>query len=469
MKNPVPYIRQRSDSYWEIVFEDPKTGKTRRRATGTKDQFEAELKLKDFDPTGGADAPDPEAPRLRRRKDGYWETVWTEEGKTRRKSHGTKVEAEANTAHDSFIKELAKPEIPSRPTVAWIVDQYYDYVCREKSEATSGPMAANVAPLKEHLGPLFWDEIVQDVVDEYIVWRMQKPRWTAHQKRDGQYGTTSRNTACKDLRVLRAALTRARKNRYTAYPPDFSIIEGEPVRETKAWLTMEELERMIAACEPRQIEVNGIKIDRERDRSHIEAFLLIALATGARKEAILSLTWDQVYIPDPVLKRAEEMLPTLAHDAEGNEAMPRKASRLHFEKPPLDYQSGTVGKGAYIDFGTGSGNKRRPAIPIGQNWRLMNYLLYGGDRSQPYVISFNGKPVKSLKKGLAQVATEAGVKKPVSHHTMKRTAITHMVRAGVPFNIIAEAVNTTEEVLKKHYSMHRPDIEEALGDALSIR
>ena len=85
------------------------------------------------------------------------------------------------------------------------------------------------------------------------------------------------------------------------------------------------------------------------------------------------------------------------------------------------------------------------------------------------MISYNGKPVKSLKKGLADVAKEAGVTKPVTHHTMKRTAITHMVRAGVPFNIISEAVNTTEEVLKKHYSMHRPDIEAALGSALSIR
>lgn len=465
MTNPVPYLRQRSDSYWEIVWTDPESGKPRRKSTGTKDRAEAERKLGEFHPTG-ADAPS-DAPRLRRRKDGYWESVWTEEGKPRRKSLGTKDDRAALAAHDLFVKELSRPEIPTRPTVGWIVDQYYDYVCREKAAATSGPMAANVEPLKEHLGHLHWDDVVQDTVDEYVDWRMKKPRWTAHQKSEGQYGTTSRNTACKDLRVLRAALARARKNRYTTYPPDFSIVEGEPVRETKAWLTMEELERMIAACEPRQIEVNGTKIDRERDRTHIEAFLLIALATGARKEAILSLTWNQVYMPDPVLRKVE-IEPSLAHDADGRAAMPRRAFRMEGRKM-LDPATGEHVKGAFIDFGTGSGNKRRPAIPIGRNWRLMNYLLYGGDRSQPYVISFKGKPVKSLKKGLAQVAKEAGVTKPVSHHTMKRTAITHMVRAGVTFNIIAEAVNTTEEVLKKHYSMHRPDIEEALGDALSIR
>lgn len=274
---------------------------------------------------------------------------------------------------------------------------------------------------------------------------MTKPRWKAHQDFEGQYGTTRRNNACKDLRVLRAALTRARKNRYTTYPPDFSITEGESVRDTKTWITMEEMERMIAACEPRPIVVNGLEIDRERDRSHIEGFLLIALATGARKEAILSLTWDQVYIPEATLKSVTEVKPEPVLDPEGNWVMPKRATQRTYENPPLNYESGTVAKGAYIDFGAGSGNKRRPQIPIGQSWRLMSYLIYA-DRSQPYVITYNGKRVKSLKKGLTEVAKEAGLNKSVTHHTMKRTAITHMVRAGISFNIIADAVNTTEKV-----------------------
>ncbi len=468
MKNPAPYIRQRSDSYWEIVFEDPLTGKTRRSSTGAKNETEAQKKLDVFSPVA-ASGSNPGAPYVRRRRDDYWETVYKDnDGKTRRHSHGTKDERAALAAHDTFVKELARPVIPSRPTVAWIVDKYYEYICTEKPESTSGPMAANVGPLKEHLGHMFWDEVVQDTADEYIHWRMKKPRWTAHQDFEGQYGTTSRNTACKDLRVLRAALNRARKNRHTAYAPDFTIVEGEPVRDTKTWITMEEMERMIAACEPRPIFVNGIEINRERDRSHIEGFLLIALATGARKEAILSLTWDQVYVPEPTLKRVRAIEPTPVHDADGNLVMAKRAFRREYENPPLDYEAGSVVKGAYIDFGVGSGNKRRPQIPIGQNWRLMNYLIYA-DRSQPYVITYNGKRVKSLKRGLTEVAKEAGMNKPVTHHTMKRTAITHMVRAGIPFEIIAEAVNTTVKVLKEHYNMHRPDIEEAFGDALSVR
>jgi len=59
----------------------------------------------------------------------------------------------------------------------------------------------------------------------------------------------------------------------------------------------------------------------------------------------------------------------------------------------------------------------------------MNYPVFA-DRSQPNVISYKGERIKSLKKGLAQVAKDAGVNKTVTHHTMKRTAITHLVRGG---------------------------------------
>lgn len=50
MKTPVPYIRQRYDSYWEIVWTDPQTGKPRRKATGTQDEAQAEKKLQEFAP-----------------------------------------------------------------------------------------------------------------------------------------------------------------------------------------------------------------------------------------------------------------------------------------------------------------------------------------------------------------------------------------------------------------------------------
>ena len=48
MKTSAPYLRQRSDSYWEIVFEDPETGKIRRQSTKATNEGEAENKLAEF-------------------------------------------------------------------------------------------------------------------------------------------------------------------------------------------------------------------------------------------------------------------------------------------------------------------------------------------------------------------------------------------------------------------------------------
>lgn len=471
MKSTVPYLRQRKDGIWEIVSKDPKTGSAKRKTTKTRDEVEAEKVLAGFIAKEAADsAPtDTDAPRLRQRTDGYWETVWKEEGKVRRHAHGTKEGGAASAAHEAFVKELAKPEIPMRPTVEWVVNRYYEYVCREKKPSTYEPMAANVRPLKARLGHHFWDEITQDVVEDYVGWRMGQARWEAHQDFEGQYGTASKNTAGKDLVVLRAALRRARKNRYIAYDPDFTIEKGPTTRNTKVWLTMDEMKRMIAACSPAPIYVNGKQIDRERDRTHIEGFLLIALATGARKEAILELTWDQVYIPEPHGARVKKVDPKRLLREDGEIVTAQRSAEVTYDEPVFDFETGRHIKGAYIDFGEGVGNKRRPAIPIGNNWPLLNYLLFLADRDQPYVISYKGKPVSSLKHGLKIVAKEAGVDKPVTHHTMKRTAITHMVRAGIQYNIIVEATGTTEDILRKHYSMHRPDIAAALGDALTIQ
>ncbi|WP_323768174.1 hypothetical protein [Antarctobacter sp.] len=356
MKTTAPYLRQRKDGIWEIASKDPRTGKAKRKSTGTRDEVEAEKALSAFTSKEAADAaqPDPDAPRLRQRTDGYWETVYKDEGGTKRRhAHGTKERAGADAAHEVFVKELMKPEIPERPTVEWVVDRYYEYVCREKKETTWEPMAANVGPLKDRLGHLFWDEIVQDVVDDYIHWRMEKPRWTAHQDFDRQYGTTSRNTACKDLGVLRSALNRARQNRYTSYAPDFTIKKGKPSRDTKVWLTMPELQRMIAACAPAPIYVNGKEIDRVRDRAHIEGFLRISLATAARKEAILSLTWDQVYIPEPQEKRLVEVNPVSAQGADGEVRTAGKSFEATYDTPMFDVEAGTHIEGAYIDFGEG--------------------------------------------------------------------------------------------------------------------
>ena len=121
----------------------------------------------------------------------------------------------------------------------------------------------------------------------------------------------------------------------------------------------------------------------ENNREHIELFLLISVATGARKEAVLSLRWSQVHVG-------------------ALNAGVGKSGRFY--------------DGTWIDFGAGSGNKRRPKIPVSNNMRLWRLLAIGERDNPDYVITFRGKQIDDVKDGFANVLKDAGIKKKVTPH-----------------------------------------------------
>jgi hypothetical protein len=48
MRTTAPYLRQHSDSYWEIVSDNPSTGRPKRTSTRTKNREEAEVNRSGF-------------------------------------------------------------------------------------------------------------------------------------------------------------------------------------------------------------------------------------------------------------------------------------------------------------------------------------------------------------------------------------------------------------------------------------
>jgi integrase len=384
--------------------------------------------------------------RLRQRPDGIWEAAWTEleSGKVRRKSTGTRDKEIACVQLAQIAAEARAPKVPPAPTIRWIVDRYIGNVERIKPDRNHAPLKASLRPVKERLGDLRWNQLTQDEVDSYVEWRLTNKRWAGDGKaRQNPVGTISRSTAQKDLRMLRAALKGAHARQLVPHEVKFKI-NVTAAASKDVWLTKAEVKRMLEACELRESvhSEDGTVIARRRNREHIYAFILISTATAARKEAVLSLKWDQVHIPRP------EDLP--------------KDVRL------MDLATVTVNGNAYIDFGDRRGNKRRPKMPVGNNWLLMVYLAFGGDKEQPYVTSYRGKRVKDIKKGLAKVVEEAGITKKVTPHTLKHTAITWMVQSGMNLTTISELTNTSEKILRSVYSHHRPDYQAELGDALAL-
>ena len=384
--------------------------------------------------------------RLRQRSDGIWEAAWTdlESGNVRRRSTGTRDKKIARVQFEQITADARAPKTPPAPTIQFIVDRYIAGLERAKPDRNHAPMKASLRPIKERLGNLRCDQLVQDEIDAYVDWRLSHEHWPGkRQNRKDSVKTISRSTVQKDLRMLRAALSDALTRRIIPHEIKFKInVTAAPPKDV--WLTKAEVRRMLDDRELRETErgEDGKVTARRRNRDHLYAFILISTATAARKEAVLSLGWDQVYIPRP-------------------EDMPEDV-RL------MDIETMTVNGNAYIDFGDGHGNKRRPTMPIGKNWLLMNYLVFGGDTEQPYVISYRGKSIKDIKKGLAKVVDEAGMKKKVTPHTLKHTAITWMVQSGMKLTTISELTNTSEKILRSVYSHHRPDYQAELGDALAL-
>jgi integrase len=361
--------------------------------------------------------------RLRTRRDGIWEVAWLnlKTRKTSRKSTGTRDRAEAEERFPQIVADAKMIKPPSYLTVGWLIDKYLGDNETDKTTHQHAVLTSQTKRPREKLGPLRPDQILQPIIDEYVVWRRMHLRWDNHATLKPKTNKpVSDSTIGKELRLLRAAMNHAHETYGIDCKPKFKVkvSEGLPRDE---YLTRDEIQRMLECC-----------VDNQRD--HVELFLLLSVATGARKDAVLSLTWDKVHIGA----------------LEGGKR-----------------KSGDFLDGTWIDFGRGSGNKRRPKIPIPGNFRLWTLLTL--PRVHPkFVITYRGKPIDDIKNGFANVVSDAKIKKMVTPHNMKHTAITLMLQRGIDPDAVSRWTNTTLETIYRVYSHHIPDHQEALGEAVGF-
>ena len=170
------------------------------------------------------------------------------------------------------------------------------------------------------------------------------------------------------------------------------------------WLTKEEASALRGAC----------------TRFHLELCVMIALTTAARVGAILELTWD----------------------------------RVHMDR-------------GIIDFGKGHGNKNRAIVPIGENLRTM--LEQASElRRSTHVVEWEGKPIASIKTAYNGAVDRAKLDSSVNIHTLRHTAATWMVQAGIPLAQVARMMGDSEKMVEKVYGHHAPGyLKNAVG-ALSF-
>jgi integrase len=240
-----------------------------------------------------------------------------------------------------------------------------------------------------------------------------------------QAARNNRGGARRDLEDLRAAINHHSKEGLhrgivrVSLPP-----RGVP---RDRWLTRSEAARLIWACwRAREMQKrhrgaekgNTLPTDK-RPLRHLARFILIGLYTGTRAGAIAS-------------------------------SSPIAAVGRSF----VDLDRGIFYR---LADGKQQTNKRQPPVPLPP--RLLAHMRRWKDRSliTRHFVEFNGEAVASVKTAFKRGVKLAGLPGKVSPHTLRHTAATWLMQAGVDRWQAAGYLGMSVEMLERVYGHHHPD------------
>ncbi len=337
-------------------------------------------------------------------KTGNWYIYWTEQGKgSRERSTRTKDRQQAEIEFAEWLLENNSPQQGTSPSHVLITDVLSIYLKRlerrsqlDKTKMSGYDRARYAAkPLASFWEGRFVDEISESSCEDFIIWRQR-----------------SNNTLLRDLGVLRSSVIHAAKNGYLTHPVEVFLPPDEEGRTR--FLTFGEAKALLKAVR-----------NRPKSAEHLELYLKIALLTGKRKEAILSLKWLDV-----------------------------------------DFNSDCI---YWNPVGRRKTTKRRPTNKMPR--RLKKYLLARREKypDDEYVVTFQRKPIKDVRKGFAIAVKEAfpnnSEQEKVVPHTLRHTCATWLMQKGINPHIVAGFLGMSLETLMKRYGHHHPDFEKEAAEA----
>lgn len=301
--------------------------------------------------------------------------------------------------------------------IADVLSIYYDD--RSSAQADRTALERRLARLNEFWGGRMLADINGATCRDYVLWR------------------NSVAGARRDLEDLRAAINHHAKEGYHRGLVGVTLPPKSKPRDR--WPTRAEAAQLLWTCyRSREIQVHGratspsltVITDRYPLR-HLVPFVLFGLYTGTRASAILAASFS------------------------------REPGRSW-----IDLNSGIFYR---LADGQRETNKRQPPVPIPprllthlQRWRTRR--LVGSD-----LIQWNGLPVRSIKTAFATAVRRAGLKGKVTPHTLRHTAATWLMQAGVDKWEAAGFLGMSVEILDRVYGHHHPDHLRAAARAIGYR
>lgn len=333
---------------------------------------------------------------------GYY-IQWYEQGRPRKRATGTRDVRQAEQALAEFIQSRHDQRLsgPSEPGQLLVTDALAFYV-QHHADTVADPVRIKQAV--KALVP-FWAGVMVDGVTRLTCQRYQKQRAKAVA------------TVRRELTTLRAAI-------------NYGVSEGILTRPVPVWLPdkPDGKERWLTRSEAARL-LNESRTGRSDVRLYLPLFIVLAIYTGKRKQAILDLRWPQV----------------------------------NLDKKLIDFRArsddGEMAKRT---------NKRRGHQPIPD--RLMTFLRLAHQRRTSdlgYVIHDKGRRILDIGDGrngsFGTVIKRAGLT-GVTPHTLRHTCGTWLAQKGVPLGKIGFWLDHSDARTTELYAHHSPDFQ---GEVLS--
>jgi integrase len=129
----------------------------------------------------------------------------------------------------------------------------------------------------------------------------------------------------------------------------------------------------------------------------------------------------------------------------------------------VDFKHGIIN---FNQAGREQTNKRRPEVPMNRRARDALEEAARGALTE-YVIEWDGKPVKSIKKAIRMAAKRAGI--ACSPHVFRHSAGVWMASADLPMQKIAQYLgHTSTRVTERTYARYSPSFMKDAAAALEF-
>ena len=224
---------------------------------------------------------------------------------------------------------------------------------------------------------------------------------------------TSDTMARADLVVLEAAINH--HLREGLHDRLIKVVKPDRRPPRDRWLTRSEAAQMIwKAWRAREVKFG--KATERFPRRHLARFLLVGLYTGSRADVITSASFE----PQP-------------------------------GRPYIDLNDGMFYR---RPAGATETKKRRPPVRVPP--RLLAHMRRWRRLGARYPVQIGGKPIKRIRFALQWTAEELGLSH-VTPHTLRHTAATWLMQAGVDLWEVAGFLGMSVQTLEKNYGHHHPD------------